>query len=266
MVEGKKSETINHSNKEESSMTVIEKDVIEINLYELLLVVLEKWYWLVLSAALGVIITVFYSVQIAVPQYEATSKIYVINNKDSVIDVSTLQVANYLTNDYLQVFDNWELHERVLQRLKLDYTYSQLSKIISVRNPTGTRVLVITCRTTEPLLAQSLANTYAEESAEFISEKMDTASPKLFEKALLPSAPVSPNKTRNALMGLLLGIIFAMAGILIHYMTDDYVRTEDDVEKYLNLPTLGTMMLQKDDELFDLVDENDDAEERGKRK
>ena len=256
-------ETIKAQNKKCESKDAIalaetEEMEFEIDLYDLFITIVEKWYWVVLAAIIGTIIAVFYSAHMVTPQYEATSKIYVVNSKDSVINLSALQVANSLTSDYLQAFDNWELHERVMKRLGLDYTYSRLSKMIRVRNPVNTRVLAITCTSPDPLMAQSLANTYAELSVDFFPEKLDTSSPKLFEKALLPSAPVSPNKMRNAVMGLLAGVILAISAIFIFYLNDDYVRTEDDVERYLNLPTLGTMMLQQDDKLFESVEEDYD--------
>ena len=59
--------------------------------------------------------------------YTATSKLYVVNTKDSAINLSDLQIGNYLASDYTEVFSNWHVHEMVLQRLGLDYTYSQLA-------------------------------------------------------------------------------------------------------------------------------------------
>ena len=41
--------------------------------------------------------------------------------------------------------------------------------------------------------------------------------------------------------------MIAVGIITARYLMDDYIRTEEDVEKYLHLPVLGMMMLQKDD-------------------
>ncbi len=236
------------------------------NLVELLIKLVEKWYWIALSAIICTIAVIVFTNQFITPKYVATSKIYVANSKDSVIDVSALQLANYLTNDYLQIFDNWEMHEQVLQKLGLDYSYKKISDMVSVSNPQSTRVLVIRCTSSDALEAQRIANAYAEVAVDFFPDKMDTSSPKLFEKALLPTSPASPNRSRNALIGFLAGAFIAIAALVFHFVTDDYVRTEDDVERYLKLPTLGTMMLQKDDKLFDQVDEDYDVEAMRRRK
>ncbi len=226
-----------------------------IDLYELFLRLVEKWYWIALCAVICTIAMIIYTNRFITPQYVATSKIYVANSKDSIISVQDLQLANYLANDYLQVFDNWEMHEKVIQKLNLNYNYTQLHNMIGVSNPSNTRILVIKCMSPDKQEAKEIADAYAEVALDFFPEKMDTSSPKLFEKALLPTAPSSPNKSRNALLGFLIGAFAAMFVIIVRYVMDDYIRTEDDIAKCLHLPTLGTMLMQKDDKMFDEVDE-----------
>ena len=232
---------------QQASARTGESEEFTIDLYELLLKLVEKWYWVALSGIACMIAMLLYTNFFVTPQYKATSKIYVRNNKGSVLDVSDLQISNYLTNDYKEVFNNWHVHEAVNEKLGLDYSYSKLRSMLSISNPTNTRILYITATSTDPKEAQNLANAYAEVAREFISVKMDTSEPTSFEEALLPSAPSSPNRTRNAFIGLVLGCMIAVGIITARYLMDDYIRTEEDVEKYLHLPVLGMMMLQKDD-------------------
>ena len=247
-----------------------------IDLYELLLKFLDKWRWIALCAVAGAILTLLYTIWFVTPEYQATSKIYVVNSKDSVINLSDLQISNYLARDYTEVFGNWELHATVidelkylrdsasdeelseanvtrqeLQALKIDqYTYSALNRMVSISNPSGTRILYINVASPDRIEARVLANVYATCGSEFIAKRMDTTAPKGFERARTPSSPSSPNKTRNTIIGFVVGALAAAAVITLRFLVDDYVRTADDVEKYLHLPTLGTIMLQKqsDDE------------------
>ena len=244
------------------SVTQIRADEEEttIDLYELLLKFLDKWYFIVLGAVIGALIMLFYTLWFVTPKYEATSKIYVISSKNSVINVSDFQISNYLASDYIEVFSNWELHEEVIKDLEhrkaegeeelqnLDissYTYTKLGNMLSVSNPSGTRILYIKVTSPNSAEAAILANTYARVGREFMAMRMDTAEPKEFESARVPNLPASPNKVRNTLIGFVLGALVAGFIITIRYLMDDYVRTADDVEKYLHLPTLGTVMLQK---------------------
>ncbi len=70
---------------------------------------------------------------------------------------------------------------------------------------------------------------------------MDMNRPNIFEEALRPSAPSSPNKTRNIMLGFILGGMLAAAIVVIQFIIDDRIRSEEDIAKYVELPVLGVM-------------------------
>ena len=216
----------------------------EIDLVELLYRLIEKWKIIVLACVLGALITGVYTIYFVTPMYTATSKLYVVNAKDSAINLSDLQIGNYLASDYTEVFSNWHVHEMVLQRLGLDYTYSELAGMVSVTNPQDTRILYINVVSADPQEAKDLADTYAQVAREFIAVKMDTEQPNIFEEALLPSMPSSPNKSKNILLGFMVGLLLSCGVIVVQFLLDDRLRSVDDIEKYVQLPTLGVMPKQ----------------------
>ena len=73
---------------------------------------------------------------------------------------------------------------------------------------------------------------------------MDTEQPNIFEEALLPSGPSSPNKSKNVIMGFMIGLILSCGVIVTQFLMDDRLRSADDIEKYVQLPTLGIMPKQ----------------------
>ena len=83
----------------------------EINLVELLYRLIEKWKIIALASLLGALIAAVYTFCFITPMYTATSKLYVVNTKDSAINLSDLQIGNYLASDYTEVFSNWHVHE-----------------------------------------------------------------------------------------------------------------------------------------------------------
>ncbi|MBQ8161406.1 MAG: hypothetical protein IJ083_11765 [Clostridia bacterium] len=218
---------------------------VEIDLAELFVRLLEKWYLILVAALIGTILAGVYTFRFVTPMYQSTCKLYVVNSKDSAINISDLQLGNYLAKDYTEVFTNWHVHERVLQKLGLDYTYQQMNNMVKVTNPSDTRILYITVTNPDPVEAKELADAYASVACEFIAVKMDTQQPNIFEEARVPVNPSSPNKTRNIIIGFLLGAILAVGIIVIQFITDDYVRTPEDIEKLLGLPTLGAVTEQE---------------------
>lgn len=216
----------------------------EIDLVELLYRLIEKWKIIVLACLFGALIAAVCTFYFITPMYTATSKLYVVNAKDSAINLSDLQIGNYLASDYTEVFSNWHVHEMVLQRLGLDYTYSQLAEMVSVENPKDTRILYVNVVSDDPQEAKDMADTYAQVAREFIAVKMDTEQPNIFEEALLPSRPSSPNKSRNIIMGFMIGLVLSCSVTIAQFLMDDRLRSADDIEKYVQLPTLGVMPKQ----------------------
>lgn len=67
----------------------------------------------------------------------------------------------------------------------------------------------------------------------------DTSNIRLVEAAFPSLNPVSPNKKRNLMLGLILGLaVGVMIALFLEYM-DQTIRTEEDVQKHLNLPVLS---------------------------
>ena len=219
----------------------------EIDLVALLYRLAEKWKILLAAALIGAILSGLYTVFLVTPKYQARSKLYVMNNDGSAISVADLQIGTYLTQDYQEVFKNWHVHEKVIEELGLPYSYSQLSGMLNVTSPSNTRILYITVTSESPQEAKAIADTYASVAREFIAARMDKKEPSIFEEALLPSRPSSPNRTRNILLGFVLGLVVAAAVIIVQFIADDKIRTADDITRYVGLPTLGLMPKQEHD-------------------
>lgn len=68
----------------------------EIDLVELGYELLDKLRYILIAAALGVALAALYAFVLATPMYEAVAKLYVLNSSDSVVNLSDLQLGNYL--------------------------------------------------------------------------------------------------------------------------------------------------------------------------
>ena len=216
----------------------------EIDLGELFLRLLDRWYVIVAAALIGTLISGVWTFYFVTPLYQATTKLYILNSNNSAINLADLQIGSQLATDYTYVFDNWVVHERVIEELGLPYNYKQMEGMIRVNNPSGTRLLEITITSPDAREAQLIADTYAEVGSEFISATMNTEKPTRFQPARLPTKPSSPSKARNLILGFLIGAFLACAVIVIDFIRDDKVRTADDITKLLGLPTLGVVTMQ----------------------
>jgi capsular polysaccharide biosynthesis protein len=220
-----------------------ENDVTEIDLVALFYRLLEKFHWILLTALVGAGIALVIVLKFITPMYQATAKIYIVGS-DTTISLSDLQIGSNLAADYQEVFKNWHVHELVDKRLNLNYSYTKLAGMISVTNPSNTHVLYVSAKSPDPVEAKTLADAYAQVAREFIATKMDMREPNIFEEAMLPSKPVSPQKTRDVIIGFLIGALLAAAIVTIKFLSDDRILSSEDIEKVGNLATLGMIPLQ----------------------
>ena len=102
-----------------------EQDEDTIDLLELFMGLLAHWTLIAATAVVGAVLMALYTFFLVTPMYKATATIYVVSRNDSVLNFSDLQVGSELTSDYIKVFEMWEVHEKVISNLDLDYTYRQ---------------------------------------------------------------------------------------------------------------------------------------------
>lgn len=214
-------------------------DDTEISLLDMMYFLLDHAKFLIAFALLGALLAAGYTLEFVTPIYEATSKLYVTNASDSVINLSDLQISSYLASDYQEVFKTWEVHKIVIDNLKLAYTQEQLEKMLRIANPNNTRILYITASSADPEEALAIANEYAAVASKYISQTMATAEPNVLSSAVLPTRPVSPNKTQNILLGLVAGALIAAGVVIARFIADDRVKTSNDVRKFAGMPTLA---------------------------
>jgi capsular polysaccharide biosynthesis protein len=218
----------------------------EIDLLELLYSLLEKYKFILTSAIFCVFVAGIYSYFIATPKYQATSKLYVVNSKDSAINLSDLQIGSYLTSDYQEVFKTWELHEMVLRDININYTYETLESMLSISNPINTRILNIMITADSATEARDIANAYANAARQYISLTMATDKPNILSVALAPVDPVSPRKMMNMALGFVIGALLAAGVITVQFIMDDKIKTSEDILRYTGLPTFAVVPKMED--------------------
>lgn len=219
-------------------------DADTIDLVELFYRLLEKAKYIVAAALIGALLAGVYTIFCITPMYTATSKLYVLNPKDTAVNLSDLQIGTYLAEDYKEVFNIWHVHEMVIEELGLPYSYKQLSSMLTITNPSNTRILSITVKSPDPDEAKSIADTYAKVAREFIGTAMETEEPNVIEEALRPSSPSSPSKVKNVMLGFLLGLVVSCGLITLQFIMDDRIRNSEELSRYLGMTTLGILPMQ----------------------
>lgn len=211
-----------------------------IDLMELFHVLLRRWYLILICGFLGAAAAFGYTKIRIVPQYEASSMIYILEASDI-----NLSLSKQLTVDFATLAKSRPVVEKVIDELELNATYEQLVSTITIANPSDTSILKISVRNPDPELACEISNAMSDATAERVASVMMTDKPSKVEDAVVPKYPVSPNVKKNVMMGGMFGIV-VMAGILVvMYLMDDRIKSEEDIERYLGLTTLASIPISR---------------------
>lgn len=201
---------------------------------------LRKWWLIVLCSIIGAGALGVYTKFFVTPQYSASSTIYILSSTTNVSGSGiSLSLSEQLTADFLLLAKSRPVLEEAAEKVGDGVTSEMLAGSVVIENPTGSHMLKVTATNEDAQLAKDIANTMADVVAKQVAKVMDTDQPNLMESAVKPVAPVSPNLSKNIMMGGLIGVALAIAAIVLLYMLDDTVKDEDDVRKYLGVNTLA---------------------------
>ena len=123
----------------------------------------------------------------------------------------------------------------------MDETYEQLSKRVSIENPTDTRVLKIVVTDTDLEASKTVADEIAKVSSQYIADNMEQSQPKIIQTAYASKTPVNNNILKNTVIGAVLGLILAAGIVVLGYMLDDTISNADDMETRTGLKVLASL-------------------------
>ncbi len=219
---------------------------IEINLGEIFAVLLHKIWIIILATVVCGAVAFLYSFFIITPQYESTTKVYILNKQSgSSVTYSDVQLSSTLSKDYEQLVTSRYVIEGVISKLNLDDTYEELAARVSASNTDETRIIAITVTDPDPEQAQKIANAVRDLAAQHITQVMDIEAVNVVDNANLPDSPVSPSVPKWTLIGVAIGMIISIAVIVIQHLLDDSIKSSEDIEKYLGISTLAIIPMNE---------------------
>lgn len=221
----------------------MENDEMQIDLKELFYVLKKKIIVIIAAFIAGAVLMAGYTALLVTPMYSASSMIYVLSRTTEDNALSDVQLGTQLTNDYKIFITTRLVLEQVIENTGVDMTYEQLRNAVTVSNPTDSRILTITVTNPDPATAQRLANEIASVTAD-TSEVTGAERPSIVEEAVLPNAPVSPSLMKNCALGGIAGLVIACAVIIVLYLLNDSIQSEEDIERHLHLTTLGVIPMK----------------------
>ncbi|HFU4485436.1 TPA: YveK family protein [Streptococcus suis] len=218
-----------------------EANTIEIDVLSLLRTIWRKKFLILLTAILTTGLAFAYSAFLATPQYDSTTRLYVVNqsgDNGAGITNQDLQAGSFLVKDYKEIILSQDVLKNVTTTLGIT---EDIKDKITVTIPTDTRILSITVRDSDPNQAATVANTLRDEAAKKIIEVTKVSDVTTLEAALPAEKPSTPRTKRNLALGFIAGAFLATALVLVLEVLDDRVKRPQDIEEGLGMTMLGVI-------------------------
>ncbi|HFU4481376.1 TPA: YveK family protein [Streptococcus suis] len=218
-----------------------EANTIEIDVLSLLRTIWRKKFLILLTAILTTGLAFAYSAFLATPQYDSTTRLYVVNQSSddgAGITNQDLQAGSFLVKDYKEIILSQDVLKNVTTTLGIT---DDIEEKITVDIPVDTRILSITVRDSDPNQAATIANTLRDEAAKKIIEVTKVSDVTTLEAALPAEKPSTPQTKRNLVLGFAAGAFLATALVLVLEVLDDRVKRPQDIEEGLGMTLLGVV-------------------------
>ncbi|MBS4206718.1 Wzz/FepE/Etk N-terminal domain-containing protein [Bacillus sp. FJAT-50079] len=216
-----------------------------ISLKELMQTLRKRMNLIVLITLAAVVISGAVSFFVITPIYQSSTQLLVnqSKNEQQVYNPAEIQTNLQLINTYNVIMKSSFILEKVIEDLDLDMSVDSLDSKIAVQSAKDSQVVNVTVQDPNPHQAADIANKVAEVFQTEIVHLMNIDNVNILAKAEVGEnvSPVKPQPLLNIAIAFVVG---AMAGVglafLLEYL-DNTIKTEQDVEKILELPVLGAI-------------------------
>ena len=216
----------------------------EIDLLELAKAVWKRIWLVIILGVVCAVIGFLYTEMMVTPQYEADVTLIVNSRMDTTANVTNDQItsAQKLVDTYAVIIKSNTVLDEVINELGLDMKYDTLVKKVSVSAVNSTQIMKISVQDPSPTQAYQIAKAISQIAPGIIVDIVEAGSCKVVSKVAVSEDPVSPSVMKNTAIAAMVGIVIALAIIVIQFLTKEkHIVNDQDVKAYLDLPLLGVI-------------------------
>src|SRR4051812_10546433 len=218
-----------------------------ISLKELFQTLKKRMSLIIMITAIAVIVSGIVSYFMITPIYQSSTQLLVnqAKSEQAAYNPGEVQTNLQLINTYNVIIKSPAILDKVAAQLGTGLTTAELNGKITVQSEADSQVVNLTVQDPDPQMAASIANTTAEVFKKEIVSIMNVDNVSVLAEATVGEnqAPIKPQPLLNIAIALVVGL---MAGVglafLLEYL-DNTVKNEQDIEKLLGLPVLGTIAM-----------------------
>lgn len=211
----------------------------EINLRDLLSYFKKRLILFIVTVLFVVSAGTIYSVFILKPEYKAQATVILSSDKSKNTVQSEINANKNLIDTYTEVVKSHRVLDRVKNEMRIDDTYEQLVKKVTVASLKDTEIISISVvdrdKNHSYSLANKIANTFTNEIGQIYNDK----SVNVLDRAVEPQKPHNVDLVKQEAIYAAAGIVLATAVIFLMFYIDRTIKTTEQIEQLFKLPIYG---------------------------
>lgn len=233
-----------------------DNDLVEIDVKELLNYLLGKvWFILLIAVCCGAAFGV-YAKKHQSFMYSACASIYIVTQEDGQASYADLQLGTQLINDYMTLATSENVISEVINETKLNMSYGQVRSNVDMNNPKDTRVIYFYVTNADSEVALKLVNSLVNVVVKRASELMSVPKSNVIDAGKIVAVYPTINVEKNAVIGGALGFAVSLIILVVLFVQNDTIRSEEDLKKYMKLDLLATIPISYERTKFKLNADN----------
>ncbi|PMC37580.1 capsular biosynthesis protein [Bacillus sp. UMB0899] len=219
-----------------------------ISLLELVDIIKKRLWLIIMITIVATTASGLVSYFLLTPVYQTSTELLVKpKTEQNVIVQNDVSLNSQIINTYTEIIKSPAVLEEVSNELNLN---RDLSSQITVTTKNESQILLVTVNDTDPVLAKDIANTVASVFQRELVNIMNIDNVNILSKAE-DGKHVEPNPMLNMAIAFVVGLMIGVGlAFLLDYL-DKTIKNEQDVERYLESPVLGSITLIENDDVAD---------------
>jgi len=213
----------------------MENSVEQINLYDLLLFYVKRWYFVVLLTLGGLLAGFLYNTYIQVPQYKSNTKLLL-----APTQVAQSTSSQTLINNYTDLIRSRRVLETVIDKQNNSKTYEDLLDEVSVVTQKDSAVIDVVVTTNSAKQSADIANQISDSFKSAVKSLYQTSDTIVVDPAVEATQASNVNKPLQLIVS---SVGFFALAVVILFWTYDYRRSHSPGKK-LNLQTITEQLTE----------------------
>ena len=189
-----------------------------------------------------------YSYYYVVPEYKSTATLLLIPNEGTekqAITATDLNINAELISTYSNIAKQPKVLKQVIQNLNLNMTEQELLNKMQVRILSSTYIIELSVTNTNPQMAMNITKELSNVFLNEIQEIYHLNNIGIIDAASMPQTPSNVNHMKDIATFAVGSIVLSSIIIMAIYLFDNTVKTEEDIERYIKIKTLGKIPLNQ---------------------